>query len=97
MSSIAVAIIMVSLTIILIFLGVHIGVTLLATSVLGIWLIGFSVSMTIFAFLYSHLHGGRWYLSLFIAFLCFVVTYGLFEMVIHAPWPEPFLLELIRG
>lgn len=39
MSSIAVAIIMVSLTIILIFLGVHIGVTLLATSVLGIWLI----------------------------------------------------------
>ena len=62
---------------------------------LGIWLVGFSVAMTLFAFLYSQLHGGRWYWSLFIAFLCFAITYGLFELVIHSPWPEPFLLQLI--
>ncbi len=39
MSPIIVAILMVILTMTLILLGVHIGVTLLATSVLGIWLI----------------------------------------------------------
>jgi len=38
-SPVIVAIVMVILTMTLIFLGVHIGVTLLATSVLGIWLI----------------------------------------------------------
>jgi len=38
-TSIAIALIMVVLTIGLIFVGVHIGITLLTTSVLGLWLI----------------------------------------------------------
>lgn len=49
MSSIAVALAMVTLTIAFIFLGVHIGVTLLATSVLGLWMIvgDFSISASL--------------------------------------------------
>jgi len=64
---------------------------------LGIWLIGFPVAVPLFAFLYPQLNGSRWYWSLFIALLCLFFTYGLFEMVIHAPWPEPFILRLIMG
>ncbi len=63
----------------------------------GIWLIGFPAAVTLFAFLYPLLNGSRWYWSLFIAMLCLIITYGLFEMVMHAPWPEPFLLKLITG
>ena len=76
---------------ILVFWGWLVGLSL------GIWLIGFLAAMTLFAFLYPLLNGGRWYWSLFIAFLCFAITYGLFEKVIHAPWPDPFLLQLITG
>ncbi len=64
---------------------------------MGIWLFSFAVSVPLFAFLYSLLNVGRWYWSLFIGFLSFALLYGIFEMVIHAPWPEPLLLELIRG
>ncbi|MDP2643890.1 MAG: tripartite tricarboxylate transporter TctB family protein [Desulfobacterales bacterium] len=63
----------------------------------GIWLIGFAAATTLFAFLYSRLNGARWPLAIFTAFLCFAITYGLFELVIHAPWPQPFLWQLISG
>ena len=49
MSPILVAVLMLVLTIVLIVLGVHIGVTLLSTSVLGLWLIvgDFSISASL--------------------------------------------------
>lgn len=62
---------------------------------LGIWLIGFRAAIPIFAFLYSLLNGGRWYWSLFIGFLSFAILYGVFELVIRAPWPEPYLMQLL--
>lgn len=62
---------------------------------LAIWFIGFKIAVPLFVFLFSKIHGARWYLSLFLAFISFGMLYGLFDMVIHVPWPEPLILSII--
>ncbi len=69
----------------------------LAGFIIAIWLVGFFVAVTLWAFLYSFLHGARWYLALFITLFCLLFLWGLFERIVHVPWPEPFLLYLIGG
>ncbi|MDZ4246324.1 MAG: tripartite tricarboxylate transporter TctB family protein [Dehalococcoidia bacterium] len=56
---------------------------------LGIWLFGFFVAIPVFAFAYPVVHKGRWFTSLVIAIVCFALLYGLFEFVMHLPWPDP--------
>lgn len=62
---------------------------------LAIWLFGFMVSIPLFTFLFSFIHGARWHLALILAACAFGMLYGLFDMVISVPWPEPFILRIM--
>ena len=62
---------------------------------LAVWLVGFMVSIPLFAFLFSKIYGARWWISILLAVTAFAMLYGLFGMVIHVPWPEPFIVRLM--
>ncbi|MBI4333438.1 MAG: tripartite tricarboxylate transporter TctB family protein [Chloroflexi bacterium] len=66
-------------------------------AILAIWLAGFQIAIPLFAFLYPLTHGSRWYIALVICFVSFAALWGIFEMIISVPWPEPFLLGFFRG
>ncbi len=61
----------------------------------AIWLIGFMVAVPFFVFTFSILYGARWYVSVFLAALAFGLLYGIFDIVVHVSWPEPFILRLL--
>ncbi|MBI4331776.1 MAG: tripartite tricarboxylate transporter TctB family protein [Chloroflexi bacterium] len=56
---------------------------------ISIWLIGFTVAIPIFSFLYAKFHGARWLISIIIAAVSLVILQGLFEQILHIPWPDP--------
>ena len=62
----------------------------------AIWLIGFMVAVPFFVFAFSILYGARWYVSVFLAALAFGLLYGIFDIVVHVSWPEPFILRLLN-
>lgn len=59
------------------------------------WLIGFMLAVPIFVFSFSILYGARWYISVFLAALAFGLLYGIFDIVVHVSWPEPFILRFL--
>jgi hypothetical protein len=61
----------------------------------AIWLIGFMVAVPFFVFAFSILYGARWHVSVFLAALAFGLLYGIFAIVVHVSWPEPFILRLL--
>lgn len=61
----------------------------------GTWFIGFRLALPLFAFVFSKLHGARWYVSLLLGALAFVLLYSLFDMVINVSWPKPFLFTFL--
>jgi len=69
----------------------------LAGLILGIWLIGFQAAVVVFSFAYAKVHGSRWLTALVLAAVAYVLCWGLFDMIIHIVWPEPFLLQFFRG
>ncbi len=67
----------------------------LVGSVVGIWLMGFFWAVPIWSFLYALIHGSRWYVALLIAGICFIFLWGVFEQLIHIPWPEPWIQQFL--
>ena len=43
---------------------------------------------------YAKTYGGGWLLSSLLAALAWAFVYGVFEHILHVPWPEPFLAGL---
>lgn len=60
-----------------------------------IYLIGFPVAIPLFVFAYVKVYGGRWGTALSLAFLAWAFLYGIFEKILHVPWPEPLLYSLM--
>ncbi len=65
--------------------------------VVGISLFGFFIALPVWSFLYSIVHGSKWYTAVFIGILSFAFLWGIFESVIHIPWPEPYLRQFLPG
>ena len=63
----------------------------------AVWLIGFMVAVPLFVFAFSIVHGARWYVSVFLAAMAFGLLYGIFDVVVHVSWPEPFVLKLLAS
>ena len=63
----------------------------LIACVLGIFLFGLYIAIALWSFLYAFRHGSRWWMALIIAFLCWGVIWGLFDQVVHMPFPEAYL------
>lgn len=60
----------------------------------AIRIIGFPATVPLFVFVYAKTYGGGWLLSCLLAALAWGFVYGVFEHVLHVPWPEPFLAGL---
>jgi hypothetical protein len=61
----------------------------------GIHLIGMPIALPLFVFLYTKLYGGGWTAALIFAAGTWGFLYGVFEQVLHVPWPKPWLGFLI--
>jgi hypothetical protein len=61
----------------------------------AIHLIGMPIALPLFVFLYAKLYGGSWILSLTLAAGTWGFLYGVFEQVLHVPWPKPWLGFLV--
>ena len=57
----------------------------------AIHVIGFPVALPLFVFLYCKIYGGGWLLSFTLSVLTLGFLYGVFEQVLHVPWPEPLV------
>ena len=59
----------------------------------AIRLIGFPTAVPLFVFGYAKTYGAGWFLSCLLATVAWAFIYGVFEHILHVPWPEPFLAE----
>ncbi|GEM_PF-2513274 len=59
--------------------------------VAGIWLFGLYLAVSAWSFLYAFRHGSRWWMAAIIAAICWGFMYGLFDQVVHMPFPEPLI------
>jgi Tripartite tricarboxylate transporter TctB family len=60
---------------------------------LAIWLLGFVVAVPLASFLYFRFAGGeKWSISILLSVMAWVVFYGLFDYLLHLPFPEAALL-----
>ena len=60
----------------------------------AIRVIGFPTAVPLFVLAYAKTYGGGWLLSCLLAALAWGFVYGVFEHILHVPWPEPFLAGL---
>jgi len=64
----------------------------------AIVLLGFSISVPLFVFLYLKLQGKEsWILSVVLAAVAWVFFYGLFDQLLHLPFPQGWLLALLAS
>lgn len=61
----------------------------------AIHLIGFPVALPLFAFLYAKVYGARWPLAVVLAIGIWGFIHGIFEVLLHVPWPRPLLAGLL--
>ena len=57
----------------------------------AIHLIGMPIALPLFVFLYTKLYGGSWTTALTLAGATWGFLYGVFEQLLHVPWPKPWL------
>ena len=61
--------------------------------ILGIWLLGFFVTVPLFIFFYLKLEAKEgWLLSLALALAILLFLIGLFDQILHTHWPRPLIL-----
>jgi hypothetical protein len=60
----------------------------------AIHVIGFLVAVPLFVVTYSKLYRASWFVSVALAAVAWGFLYGLFDQVMHVPWPDPLLWRL---
>ncbi len=63
----------------------------------AIRLIGFLTAVPLFVFGYARTYGAGWLLASLLAAAAWGFVYGVFEHILHVPWPEPLLASFLRG
>jgi hypothetical protein len=61
----------------------------------AIHLIGFLTALPLFVFLYVKMYGGRWMTACVLTAVTWGFLYGVFEQILHVPWPPALLLSAI--
>jgi hypothetical protein len=56
-----------------------------------IQLIGFLYAIPLFVFLYTKCYGGSWFLSVLLSVCAWGFVFGIFDTVLHVPWPDPLI------
>jgi Tripartite tricarboxylate transporter TctB family len=63
----------------------------------AIWLFGFLIALPLIVFLYTKVQSReRWSLSLALAGVCWLMLVGLFDRVLHLPFPEGIVFGLLK-
>ena len=63
---------------------------------LAIWLLGFVVAVPVASFLYFRFAGGeKWAISILLSVAAWACFYGLFDYLLHLPFPEGQLFQLV--
>ncbi len=61
---------------------------------LSIWLLGFLISVPLFLFSYVKFQGRQsWFLSSCLALFVTLFVWGVFDQILHVPWPEGITLS----
>ena len=58
---------------------------------LAIHIVGFMAAAALFTFAYARVYGARWRLAFALGALAWGFLYGIFEKILHVPWPESLL------
>lgn len=56
--------------------------------------IGFPIAVPLFVIAYSKFYGASWLLGVALSAIAWGFVYGVFEKILHVPWPEPLLWSL---
>jgi len=56
--------------------------------------IGFMIAVPLFVLAYSKFYGARWGLAIGLSGITWSFVYGVFEKILHVPWPAPLLYSL---
>jgi hypothetical protein len=56
--------------------------------------IGFMLAVPLFVLTYSRFYGARWGLSIGLSAVAWSLVYGVFEKILHVPWPTPLIFSL---
>jgi hypothetical protein len=56
--------------------------------------IGFPLAVPLFVLVYSKFYGAGWALSTMLSAIAWGFVYGIFEKILHVPWPTPLLQSL---
>lgn len=59
-----------------------------------IQLIGFPIAAPLFVLAYSKFYGAHWRLAIGLSALAWSFVYGVFEKILHVPWPMPLIQSL---
>ena len=59
----------------------------------GILLVGFLIAVPLFVLVYSKIYGAGWPVSLGLSLFCWGFVYGIFDQLMHVPWPRAFLFS----
>ena len=62
---------------------------------LAIHIVGFMAAAALFTFAYARVYGARWRLAFALGALAWGFLYGIFEKILHVPWPESLLKMLL--
>ena len=64
--------------------------------VAGIWLIGFQIALPLYVLLYLLVFGRvKWWIGVGWAVVFLVLIYGFFDLIIHIPWIDPVLGDVL--
>lgn len=58
---------------------------------LAIHIVGFMAAAALFTFAYAKIYGAKWGVALALSAIAWGFLYGIFEKILHVPWPEPLL------
>ena len=61
----------------------------------GVFLVGFHLTLPLFALLYAKIYGARWRAAIFLALLAEGFLVLLFDQLLHVVWPDPLLLSFL--
>jgi len=56
--------------------------------------IGFPIAVPLFVLGYSKFYGAGWALGIMLSAVAWGFVYGVFEKILHVPWPTPLLQSL---
>jgi tripartite tricarboxylate transporter TctB family protein len=58
--------------------------------------IGFMPAVPLFVLAYSKFYGARWPLSIGLSAVAWSLVYGVFETILHVPWPTPLIYSVFQ-